>query len=280
MYAMLSTCTLQVFYAAKYEHYGSPCAATLRLLFSTNGITWDKLWEQDLREWAPKGFEPVSLTLPLGDGIATKFAVKWTYTEAGTSCWKIDIDDITFPAELPGATKPAPSPKPSPQAVMPPGVAPPPFPATFNGTCSWAVTYCGMPGAPTATNVTTTTASTPSATTNSTIAPGVNATSKVNTTGSTTAKVKTNSSTSSTTSGSHVTATKTATASPTEPSLGSAAPINAPPAVDDDVPTDPLPDATGTAPGVTAATQDADPIIDPTLDERGRTPGRRLMQQF
>lgn len=105
-----------VFFASRFDDLNDrACMATVRVLYSTDAITWSKLWEQDVREWDPKGFEAVSLTLPLGEGTVTKFAVKWTYTQAGSlNCYRISLDDISFPAEAPSAARPAPhSPAPS-----------------------------------------------------------------------------------------------------------------------------------------------------------------------
>jgi hypothetical protein len=149
-----------VFYAAKEDYWADgheDCSGVVRLLFSEDGINWSKQWEQDIKEWDPKGFEPVSVTLPLVEG-SGKFAVKWVYTQPKTyqTCYMISLDDITFPAEAPGpAGKPASSPQPpKPKPVMRPGVAPPPFPATFAGTCTWAATYCGGATAHNTTNST------------------------------------------------------------------------------------------------------------------------------
>jgi hypothetical protein len=151
-----------VFYAAKEDVWGSgeSCGGNVQMLFSEDGIHWSKQWEKDLKEWDPQGFEPVSITLPLAEG-ASKFAVKWTYTQPKLSwtCYRLDLDDITFPAEPPGpAVKPVSSPQPpKSKPAMPPGVAPPPFPATFAGTCTWAATYCGSAAAATTHNVTNST---------------------------------------------------------------------------------------------------------------------------
>jgi hypothetical protein len=152
-----------IFFAAKEDYWADShedCSGIVRLLYSEDGIIWSKQWEQDIKEWDPKGFEPVSVTLPLADG-SVKFAVKWVYNQPKTyqTCYMISLDDITFPAEAPGpAAKPVSSPQPpKSKPAMPPGVAPPPFPATFAGTCTWAATYCGSAAAATAHNVTNST---------------------------------------------------------------------------------------------------------------------------
>lgn len=145
-----------VFYAGKSDIFPD-CVASVKFLYSTDGINWSELWAQDCQEWQPRGYEPVSVTLPLAEG-DSKFAVKWTYTQSGSlNCYNIFLDDINFPAQKPGKAKPAPEPKPTDATTpkMPPGVAPVPFPATHQATCMWAATYCGMAAA--APNITNTT---------------------------------------------------------------------------------------------------------------------------
>lgn len=111
------------------------------------------MWTQDLQEWSPRGYEPFRVILPVDESVG-KFAVKWTYQEGGRSnCYAIDLDDITFPADKPekrkpGGPSPAPGASPAPAAKMPAGVAPIPTSLTFQGTCTWAATYCGAALAP------------------------------------------------------------------------------------------------------------------------------------
>lgn len=142
-----------VFYASRIDTEWFPaCAGSFKLLYSTDSISWSELWSEDLLEWTTTGYEPARVTLPLATEGDTKFALKWTYTQEkgkGFSCYKVKLDDLTFPAQQPAkakaAVKPnAKPPKPVKQPPMPAGVAPIPMPLSFQGTCTWAATYCGM----------------------------------------------------------------------------------------------------------------------------------------
>jgi hypothetical protein len=63
-----------VFYAGKEDNW-EDCTGSVKLLFSTDSITWSELWTQDLQEWSPRGYEPVSVILPVDETVG-KFAVK------------------------------------------------------------------------------------------------------------------------------------------------------------------------------------------------------------
>jgi hypothetical protein len=160
-----------VFYANKKAHRFamSDCVGTIKLLLSKDGVTWTEVWKKD-KKWNPSGFEPVYTVLPL-TADDTQFALKWAYT--GQECFVTTLDDITFLAVPPEGVKESPPASIDPLTLaaasrskgttgasggtdaagspssnttnitMPTGVPPPPFPPTFEATCSWAAQYCG-----------------------------------------------------------------------------------------------------------------------------------------
>lgn len=150
-----------VFYAGKQDVWDG-CTGAVKLLFSTDSITWSELWTQDLQEWSPQGYEPFRVILPVDESVG-KFAVKTlTRNVAGQtatrSTWMISLSPQSSPKILkrkPGPS-PAPGASPAPAAKMPAGVGPIPMLPTFQGTCTWAATYCGAAPAPrNSTNTTT-----------------------------------------------------------------------------------------------------------------------------